>query len=193
MSKNLVALDPYSFREEPIEALPFGALRTGPPGSPGLQEGEGEWWPGAQSPGAGVRLQLQAMGRGQLCVTQVRGCGRGCRRSDVACRNSGLMDRWRQTHVRVGKELLEREPRKHLAHALVNGSCLPVAVEARAVLLMLKIQMPPLETWPPSAHLSGSTLCVSCIPNPRGLEAARNQPATFLTLPTLLPTLEVSS
>lgn len=31
MSKNLVALDPCSFREQPIEALAFGALRTGPP------------------------------------------------------------------------------------------------------------------------------------------------------------------
>lgn len=31
MSKNLVALDPCSFREQPIEALPFGSLRTGPP------------------------------------------------------------------------------------------------------------------------------------------------------------------
>lgn len=140
-----------------------------------------------------MRLQLQAMGRGQLCVTQVRGCGRGCRRSDVACGDSGLVHRRQQALVRVGKELLAREPRKHLAHALANGSRLPVAVEARAVLLMLEIQMPPLEAWSPSAHLSGSSPCASCLPNPRGLEAARNQPATFLTLPTLLPTLEISS
>lgn len=71
--------------------------------------------------GWGVKLQLQAMGRGQICVTQVRSCGRGCRREWLGL--EGILGLGTDGSMQVSgwaKELLARGLRKLFTHAFMH-------------------------------------------------------------------------